>query len=90
MDEKLECVKEEHDAHKSQSRWQEVSGTKVLLSIQVEAWEEPDHEESKLQKNNVTIIALIVRDFSRATNSPSYKWISQDQVDEKSWQVPEP
>ena len=72
VDEQLECVEQEHDAHEGEGRWQQVAGTKVLLGVQVEAWEEPDDEEGQLEQDNVSIISLIERDLARPPDGPCY------------------
>ena len=90
VDEQLEGVEKEHDAHESQSRWKKISSTKVLLSVDVEAWEQPNCKESKLKQYYVTVISLVIRNLSRSSHSPSNKWIGKNQINKESWKVPQP
>ena len=86
----MESVEQEKYAHQSKCGWKQVLDTHVFLSVDVEAWEEPNCENCQLQQNNVTIITLVVWNFAGSSNGPGEKWIGEDKVDEKGGEVPEP
>ena len=90
MDQQLESIEEEENAHEGESRWQKIFGSHILLGVQVETWEKPDDEDGELQENNISIVALVVRNFAGSSNSPGEEWIGNNQIDEQSWKVPEP
>ena len=78
MNQQLEGVEKEHDAHHGQGGWQKVSSSEVFFGVDVEAGEQPDNEEAELEQDNVTIVPLVVRDLSGSSHSPGNKWIGQD------------
>lgn len=77
MNEKLECIEKEEDAHQSECWWEQISYSEVFLGVKVEAWEKPNCEKGQLKKNDISVISLIIRDFARSSNGPCKEWISQ-------------
>jgi hypothetical protein len=90
VNQKLESVKEENDASKSQVGRQKISDSIIVSSVHVEAWVAPDHEDSQLEENNVSIISLVEGDLSRSSDSPCQKWVRKHAVNEESRKIPQP